>query len=78
MCIRDRKWAGHVQRMDDERMVKIIMKHKPIGKRKIERPKNRWLDQVGSDARNLGAVNWWRIAEDKNKWRQFLKARSGM
>ena len=53
--------------MDDGRPAKRIMKHKPIGKRKIGRPKNRWLNQVGSDARKLGAVNWWPMAEDKNK-----------
>ena len=47
------RWVEHVQRMDDERKAKRIMKHKPIGKRKFGRPKNRWLDQVGSDARKL-------------------------
>ena len=29
--------------MDDERAAKRVMKHKPVGKRKIGRPKNRWL-----------------------------------
>ena len=46
----------HVQRMDDESTAKRIMKHKLIGKRKIKRPKNRWLDQVGSDARKLSEL----------------------
>ena len=57
------------------------MKPKPIRKRKIGRPKNRWLDQVSSDERKLGAVNWWQMAEDRNKWMQFLleaKASSGL
>lgn len=67
--------------MDGERTPKRIMKHKPIGKRKIGRLKNRWLGQVGSDERKLGAVNWWQMVEDRNKWSQFLweaKARSGL
>ena len=35
------RWAGHVQRTNDERTAKGIMKHKKVGKRKVGRPKNR-------------------------------------
>ena len=37
-------WREHVQRMDDNRLPKKILNHKPEGRRNIGRPLTRWED----------------------------------
>jgi hypothetical protein len=39
-------WLGHVERMQETRMVKAIYTWKPISRRPIERPKIRWENDV--------------------------------
>jgi hypothetical protein len=39
-------WAGHVIHMDNNRTVKKVFNAKPMGIRKIGRPKLRWEDDV--------------------------------
>ncbi len=38
-------WRDHIDRMEDTRIPKQILKYKPRGKRNIGRPKRRWIDQ---------------------------------
>jgi hypothetical protein len=45
------KWLGHVTRMDQRRVVKKIFDSKPEGRRKVARPRLRWLDAVENDLR---------------------------
>jgi hypothetical protein len=44
------KWAGHVERMGEERKVYKVLVEKPEGKRPFRRPGRRWedWDQNGS------------------------------
>jgi hypothetical protein len=37
-------WIGHVERMEDSRMPKRVMREKIYTKRRRGRPKVRWLD----------------------------------
>jgi len=39
-------WYGHIERMQDTRMVKAIHAWKPISKRPMGRPKICWEDEV--------------------------------
>jgi hypothetical protein len=39
-------WIGHVERMEDSRMPKRVMREKIYTKRRMGRPKVRWLDEV--------------------------------
>ena len=39
-------WYGHIERMQETRMVKAIHAWKPISKRPMGRPKKRWEDDV--------------------------------
>lgn len=41
---RRRYWRDHVERMDTERIAKIVLSGKPAGKRPIGRPPKRWRD----------------------------------
>jgi hypothetical protein len=36
------RWKDHINRMEDHRLPKQIMKYKPKGKRDVGRPMKRW------------------------------------
>jgi hypothetical protein len=61
------EWAGHVVRMDDERMVKSVFLGNPGGRRKPGRPRLRWLDCVEDDLKTLGVRRWRKRAEDREE-----------
>jgi hypothetical protein len=42
-------------------------------KRQVGRPRARWLDEVNSDAREIGIRRWWTRALDRGEWRRLLK-----
>ena len=65
------RWAGHVQRMAEDRIPKRVMNYLPMGRRK-GRPRTRWLDQVGKEAMRLGAANWWTLAGSRDQCGRFL------
>ena len=60
-------WVGHIERMQETRMVKAIYSWKPISRRPIERPKILWEGDVRTDIQKLKVSNWKtlsRIEED--------------
>jgi hypothetical protein len=65
--------AGHVRRMDEEALPRRIMCVAPRGKRKTGRPKARWREEVGKDARMLGIKSWWSAAMNREEWRRLLR-----
>jgi hypothetical protein len=48
---------GHIERMQETRMVKAIHSWKPISKRPTRRPKTRWEDDVKKDIQKLKVPN---------------------
>ena len=48
------RWAGHVARMGEERGVYRVLVGKPEGKRPLERPRRRWVDNIRMDLWDLG------------------------
>ncbi|KAJ4432424.1 hypothetical protein ANN_21043 [Periplaneta americana] len=56
--LRRLEWAGHVYRMEGNRIPKKILEGKIHGKRPIGRPKNRWIDAslmlAGNEFQSLG------------------------
>ena len=67
------RWAGHVQRMNEEDVLKRIMKCTPEGKRGRGRPRLRWIDGILEDVKVLGVKNWWTLAKDREVWRKILR-----
>ena len=65
--------AGHVERMEDSRMPKRVMREKIYTRRKIGRPKVRWLDDVQEDLREMRIEGWRRKAQDRDQWRRIAQ-----
>jgi hypothetical protein len=48
------KWAGHVARMGEGRVVHRVLVGKPEGKRPLGRPRHRWEDNIKRDLQDCG------------------------
>jgi hypothetical protein len=65
--------GGHVERMEDSRMPKRVMREKIYTRRKRSRPKVRWLDDVQEDLREMGIEGWRRKAQGRDQWRRITQ-----
>jgi hypothetical protein len=53
--------------MSEERMVKIkLYKWKPMLRRPLRRPKNRWEDDIRKDTKKLKIKNWTDCIQGRN------------
>jgi len=48
------RWAGHVASMGERRGVYRVLVGKPVGKRPLGRPRNRWEDNIKMDLQEVG------------------------
>jgi hypothetical protein len=62
--------------MREERKVYKVLMGKPEGKRPLGKPRRRWEDEIRMDNREigLGAVDWIRLAQDRDRWRTVVSA----
>jgi hypothetical protein len=60
-------WISHVERLEDSRMPKRVMRERIYTKRKRGRPKVRWLDDVQEDLREMGVQGWRGKAQDRDQ-----------
>ena len=70
------RWAGHVARMGEERVVYRVLVGKPEGKRPLGRPRRRWVDNIRMDLQEVG---WGYMdligrAQDRDRWRTLVSA----
>jgi len=70
------RWAGHVARMGEERGVYRVLVGKPEGRRPLERPRRRWMDNIRMDLQEVGCgyVDWIGLAQDRDRWRTLVSA----
>jgi hypothetical protein len=70
------RWAGHVERMGEERKVYKVLVRKSGGKRPLGRPRRRWEDGIRMDLREIGlwGVDWIRLSQDRDRWRAVVSA----
>jgi hypothetical protein len=63
------RWAGHVARMGDKRNAYRLLVGKPEGKRLLERPRLRWVDNIRMDLGEVGRsdVDWIGLAQDRDR-----------
>jgi hypothetical protein len=67
--VRRLEWLGHVVRMEDTHLPKMVFNAKPEGRRGVGRPRLRWLDDVEADIKALGIKRWGIIAQDRKQER---------
>jgi hypothetical protein len=68
------RWAGHVARMGEKRNAYRIFVGKPEGKRRMGRPRHRWVDNIKMDLTEIGwdGMDWTDMAQEKYQWRALV------
>jgi len=68
------RWAGHVARMGEGRVVHRVLVGKPEEKRPLGRPRNRWEDKIKTDLQEVwgGYEDWMELAQDRYMWRALV------
>jgi hypothetical protein len=56
-----------------KRLKEQLHKWKPEGKRKIGRPRTRWMNDVEADIRKMGFRGWRKKEEGRSEWRKLVK-----
>jgi len=74
-------WLGHLERMEEDRMLKKIFTQKLEGTRRRGRPRKRWKEEVERDLQVVGVKRWRDLVVDRKKWKDIVrqaKAHSGL
>ncbi|CAG9827717.1 unnamed protein product [Diabrotica balteata] len=66
------RWAGHVVRSDDDRLISNVFWERPDGRRSTGRPRKRWKDAVREDLEKMEVRPWEIIAQDRNQWKAIV------
>ncbi len=69
-------WFGHVERMEEERLVKKITRSDVRGVRPRGRPRMGWMDSVkrALGARGISVEQGRIVVRDRNEWRAIVDA----
>jgi hypothetical protein len=70
------RWAGHVERMEEKRIVYRLLVGKPEGKRPLGRPRHRWIDNINMNLLDieLSVVDWIGLAQGRYSWRALVNS----
>ena len=70
------RWAVHVARMGEGRVVYRGLVGKPERQRTLGRPRHRWEDNITMDLQRVGCgcMCWLELAQDRNRWRALVNA----
>jgi len=70
------RWAGHVVRRGEERRVNGVLVGKPEGKRPLERPRRRCLNNIRMELQEVGCgyMDWIGLVQDRDRWRTLVSA----
>jgi hypothetical protein len=75
-------WAGHITRMEEQRIPNRVLNRNYRITRPAGRPRTRWADVVQRDARQLLGIRGWRSKPaNRDEWRCLMreaKARKGL
>jgi hypothetical protein len=60
--------------MGEKRNPYTILVGKPEGKRPLERPRHRWVDNIKIDLREVGwdGIDWIDLVQDRDQWRALM------
>ena len=71
------RWAAHVARMGEERVVYRVLVGKPEGRRPLMRLRHhRWVGNIRMDLQEVGCLymDWIGLAQDRDRWRTLVSA----
>jgi hypothetical protein len=70
------RWAGHVARMGEKRIVYRLLVGKSEGKGPLGRPRRRWMHNIKMDLLEIGlnVVDWIGLAQDRYRWRALVNS----
>ncbi|KAJ8949059.1 hypothetical protein NQ318_016961 [Aromia moschata] len=71
------RWIGHVVRMKDHRIPKMVLIHEIGGGKRLGRPRQRWKKAVEDDIRKLNIGNWKEKAKDRKEWKNIVDQAMG-
>jgi hypothetical protein len=62
--------------MGEKRTAYRLLVGKPEGKRPLERPRRRWVDNIRMNLVEVewGDVDWIGLAKDRNRWRTLVNS----
>jgi hypothetical protein len=62
--------------MGEKRGVYRFLVGKPEGKRRLGRPRRRWVDNMRTDLQEVGCgyMGWIGLAQDRDTWRTLVSA----
>ena len=62
--------------MEEGRCAFKMLTSEPTGKRRLERPRRRWMDSIREDLKEIGinARNWVDSFQDRDYWRVLVNA----
>jgi len=68
------RWAGHVARMREDRVVHRVLVGKPEGKRPLGRTRRRWEDNIKIDLQEVvgGRGDCMELTKDRDSWRALV------
>jgi hypothetical protein len=70
------RWTGHVARMREKRNAYRLLVGKLKGRRRLGRPRRRWMDNIRMNLGEVGwgDVDWIGLAKDRNRWRALVNS----
>jgi hypothetical protein len=66
-------WLGHLERMEEDRMPKMIFTQELEGTRRRGRTRKGWTEEVERDLQVFGVIRWRELVIDRDKWRGIFR-----
>jgi ribosomal protein S28E/S33 len=67
------KWLGHIQRLYQARPTRKLLDWKPMGTRRVGKPRQRWQEDVMEDLKKLKVKIWKEAAKGRRIWRDLAE-----
>jgi hypothetical protein len=67
------RWFGHVQRMEENRILTRVLYMNLKTTRLRGRTRNRWQDEVREEGRTVGGEEWQEKVYDRDEWKKLLR-----
>ena len=70
------KWAGHIRRMNDQRIPKKLLFGEIVeGKAQRSKPKKTWMNCLSEDCASKNVTNWIALSKDRQNWKRVIYGR---